>query len=327
MTKSSRTYNLRHYNRVTTISNSLDWTFPLLLAAAVVVLVWTVFAMLGLPTGPIGDPVAARLAWAVGATLFGTVFVFALIQCHVLMFRNGLPEHAMPAAVLTNIAGLALTFTVALLNDWYLGPADMGRLLDATAFSLTGVRMLTAVFDGFACWAAIAIVATSSVILLNRVSTPEELSRQIRASRILLSVGSALLITGVSQSAALHRWPAQEIVLLKQSKCCEDLLADEAKPTDVQAFQATVQSTAMAISTSAGTVCSLVLAAAYLPLGLLLRRRAYDLVKPWERTEAWLTMHSLGLNPTQQLGKVLLMLGPLLASGPVTALLNFISQR
>jgi hypothetical protein len=60
---------------------------------------------------------------------------------------------------------------------------------------------------------------------------------------------------------------------------------------------------------------------------MLLRKRAYEIVIPWQRTEAWLAMHSLGLRPMQQLGKVLLMLAPLLAGGPVTALLQFITTK
>jgi hypothetical protein len=187
-------------------------------------------------------------------------------------------------------------------------------------FTLRGVRALSGMFDGFAFWAAFVVVATSCAILRNDAVSQEELSRQIRASRILLSVGSALLITGVAQTSALHRWPATEIDLVQ--KCCAGMVGQLKR----EVLQQEVYTTALAISTTAGTACSLVLAAAYLPLGLLLRQRAYEVVRPWERTEAWLAMHGLSLKPTQQLGKVLLMLGPFIAGGPITSLISLLTQ-
>jgi len=308
------------YERVATASSENAWTFPLLLGATVVSIVWMVISSVGLPTGPIGEALSARLTWAVTAMLFGTVFVFAIIQCHVLMFRCGRPEDALSLTVATTIMGLATTLYLSWNNDMYLGPSRMKALLEGTAFTLKGVRVLTAMFDGLAFWAAFVVLGTSCAILRNDIVSPEELSRQIRASRILLSVGSALLITGVAQSSALHRWPAAEIDLARQ--CCSGTVG-LLKP---DALQKEVYATALAISTTAGAACSLILAAAYLPLGLLLRQRAYRVVRPWERTEAWLAMHGLSLKPMQQLGKVFLMLGPFLAGGPMTSLISIMTQ-
>jgi hypothetical protein len=312
------------YDRVTGTSATYAWTFPLLMAVAVVAIVWTVLYSLDLWPGPVGDALSARLTWGVSCTLFASAFVFALVQCHILMFRCGQPDDAMAAAALTTGGGVLAVLWMALNNDIYLGPAKMKQLLDATAFTLHGVRVLSSICDGLAVWAGLLVLATSCVILRRETDEPKELSRQLRASRILLNVGSALLITGVSQSAALHRWPVHDAE--RAAACCPAMLPSATDAGKLSAFQKDVQTTALAISTTVGTACSLVLVAAYMPLGVLLRQRAYAVITPWERTEAWLAMHGMSLQPMQQLGKVLLMLAPLLAGGPVTYLLNLISR-
>ena len=312
------------YKLVTHTSATYAWTFPLLMAVAIVVIVCTVLFSLDLWPGPVGDPLSARLTWGVACTLFAGAFVFALVQCHVLMFRCGLADDAMTASVLTTVGGVMAVLLMGFNSDIYLGPEKMKQLLDATAFTLPGVRVLSSICDGLAVWAGLLVVATSCVILRHQTTKSNELSRQLRASRILLNVGSALLITGVSQSAALHRWPVHEAE--RAAACCPAMLLSASDAGKLSAFQKEVQTTALAISTTVGTACSLVLVAAYMPLGVLLRQRAYAVIEPWERTEAWLAMHGMSLQPTQQLGKVLLMLAPLLAGGPVTFLLNLISR-
>jgi hypothetical protein len=148
----------------------------------------------------------------------------------------------------------------------------MKRLPDGTVFSVAGIRTLTGVFDGFAAWSALAILATSCTILRNSEVSERDLSREIRASRLLLYVGSALLITGVTEVSTLHTWPSQEPALAV--KCCPDLLKGASDPTALRDFQTKIQTTALAVSSMTGMACSLILAAAYLPLGLLLRQRA-----------------------------------------------------
>lgn len=308
------------YERVTTTSSSHAWTFPLLMAGAVVVIVWVVLASLGLWHGPLGDGLSARLTWGVACTLFAGAFVFALVQCHILMFRCGEPDDAMRASAVTTIGGVAAILWMAFNSDIYLGPQLMKQLLDATAFTLAGVRVLSSICDGLAVWAGLLVLATSCTILRRQPEGPKELSRQLRASRILLNVGSALLITGVSQTAALHRWPMHD------AQGASRVVASAGTAQGLAEFQKLVQTTALAVSTTVGTACSLILVATYMPLGVLLRQRAYEVIQPWERTEAWLAMHGMSLQPTQQLGKVLLMLAPLLAGGPVTFLLNLISK-
>ncbi len=129
-----------------------------------------------------------------------------------------------------------------------------------------------------------------------------------------MHTGAALLIAGVAETSALHKWPATEPLV---AGC----------PAVPVPGDAVVQSVASSISTSVGTIFSMVLAAAYLPLGIILRQRAYRLIKPWERTEAWLAVHGFALLPTQQLANVLLILSPLIAGGPVSYLLSLLSRK
>lgn len=304
------------YASVVDLSARNAWTFPLVLAAGVVIAVWAVVHQLELPEAPLGPALVARLTWGLAAMLFAVFFVFSVIELHVLMFRCGREQDAQRASLLTTIAGVTAVLVAMWNADLYLGPTRMATLLESSAFALTGVKRLSAIFDGFALWAALLVLATSSVILRHEVTTQEDLSRQLRASRILLYVGSALLVTGVSQSVALHTWPA----------CCPPSATPPMDTQGIAAFQAEVRTSAEAVGAAAGTVCSLVLAAAYLPLGVMLRQRAYRVVKPWERAESWLAVHGLSLQPTQQLAKVLMILAPLLAGGPVSFLVGLLSR-
>lgn len=304
------------YASAVNLSARNAWVFPLVLAASVVITVWVVLQQLELGDAPLGPPLSARLTWGLAAMLFPVLFVFSVIELHVLMFRCGREQDARCASFLTTIAGVAAVVVAIWNADLYLGPTRMATLLEGSAFSLPGVKWLSAVFDGFAFWAGSLVLATSSVILRHDVTTQEDLSRQLRASRILLYVGSALLVAGVSQSVALHTWPA----------CCPPSSIPATDAQGIAAFRAEVRTSADAVGAAAGTICSLVLAGAYLPLGVMLRQRAYRVVKPWERAESWLAVHGFSLQPTQQLAKVLMILGPLLAGGPVSFLVGLLSQ-
>jgi hypothetical protein len=240
------------------------------------------------------------------------------------MFRCGHPNHALAATAVTTTIGLVSTVLWAtVLPQAYLGPPEMQAYLDATAFCVGHVRTLTAIFDGFGVWAAVLIVATSGVILANEVNDAEELSRQMRGSKILMYCAAALLIGGVSEVGALHKWPGHET---GPTAACATPGTNQLFTEPLPARKTRIDASATAISTSVGTVGSLVLAAAYLPLAILLRQRAYRVVRPWERTETWLAIHGFALQPTQQLGKLLLILSPLMAGGPVSYLITLLSN-
>jgi len=303
-------------------SSRWAFLFPLLLAVVAAGSVLVVNWALDLKQGPVGDALSARLTWGIAAMLFLMFFAFTVVACNIVMFRCGAPQHAMFACVVTTVVGLlaTLVWTVFLPNT-YLGPPTMKRYLDATAFCVGHVRTLTALLDGLATWAAVLVVATSGVILANEVEDPGDLSRQLRGSKILMYCAAALLITGVSAVGALHKWPGHETAPVSQNCTNTDAQQMFADPNGKKK----VDSTAVAVSTTIGTVASLILAAAYLPLAIVLRQRAYRVVKPWERTETWLAVHGFALQPTQQLAKLFLILSPLMAGGPVSYLITLLS--
>lgn len=295
-------------------SFNVAWFFPALLAIAALSIAVAIAFVLRLEGAPLGAPLAARISWAVAAMLFSVFFVFTLVACHTVMFRCGCAEHAVPVSIATTIAGAAWTLLMLALRDSpYVGPDLMQDHLDNSAFLLEGVKPALALFNGFAVWAALVVIATSSVVIANEIDprdddSQEQLSRQFRGAKILTYCAAALLVTGVFEIAALHQWPAHGI----------DGLSDETR--------AAIEKTGAALSTGAGTIATLVLAAAYLPLIMVLRQRAYRVVRPWERTEAWLAMHGFALQPTQQLAKLLLILSPLLAGGPISYLITLLSE-
>ena len=307
---------------VTTMSSALAWLFPVVLAVVVAIALWSVVTGLDLKNLSVeGDVASARLTWGISAMFLMLAFAFAVVACNVVMFRCGNPRHALLASTGTTTFGIAATLaSVFLFQGTYLGPAEMKAHLDATVFCVGHVRTLATIFDGLGLWSGAVVIATSAVILANEVATAEELSRQLRGSKILMYCAAALLISIVAEVGALHKWPAHA---LASGKTCTAtgttaaITAEERKAIETEAT---------AISAAVGTIGSLVLAAAYLPLGILLRQRAYRVVKPWERTEAWLSIHGFALQPTQQLGKVLLILSPLLAGGPISYLITLLSS-
>lgn len=303
----------------------VGWVLPILLVVTIAIVVWVLTAILGLPTSGTGDGLSARLTWATAAMLFTVLFVFSVVLFITIMFACGDRIDAMFATVATTLLGLLAIVLALWKSDGYAGPADMHELLKATAFCLEGVRSVTAVFDGFAVWAALLVVATSAVIARHEVTSEEDLSLQLRYAAALTYVAAALLIAGVSETSALHKWPAHDF---HPGATCPRPLPPpwSALPQTATGYEKEVNTTATAISASVGTVFSLILAATYLPLGLLLRQRAYRVVQPPSRTEAWLGVHGFSIQPTQQLAKVLVVLSPLLAGGPVSYLISLLSK-
>jgi hypothetical protein len=315
------------------VSPTIAWAFPVLLAITIVIVVSVVAACLGLKNSGTGDALMARLTWATAAMLFTVLFVFFLVVCVVLMFVCGKDEDAMIATTAATSVGAVALLLCVTHADAYLGPKDMHDLLDQTAFCLGGVRTISAWLDGFAIWSAILVIATSCVIARNEIETSslsthekeQDLSVQLRGAKVLMYTAAALLIAGVAETSALHKWPANDTV---EGTVCPRALplkwSELARTRDK--YVAAVDTTATAISTAVGTVASLVLAAAYLPLAFLLRQRAYHIITPYARTEAWLGIHGFALQPTQQLAKVLLVLSPLVAGGPLSYLITLLSR-
>lgn len=319
---------------IMSLSRRLAWIFPAVLTLSIIATVWAVVEVTQYHTSPLGEPLVARITWAVPAMLFLVLFAFALITCNVLMFVCGDPRDARIALLLTTAGGLlSVAISVYCKHD-YLGPPEMHDLLQGTAFCLPGVETLTAVFNGLSVWAALLVVATSSVIARYRIedtsksvaAKEEELSRQLRGARILMYTAAALLIAGVAEVAALHKWPALDTAI---GLVCPKPLPSPWNGLIAKGFsdyKTAVDTSATAISSAVGAVFSLLLTAAYLPLGILLRQRAYRIIRPYAKTEAWLGLHGFSLQPTQQLAKVLLIFSPLLAGGPLSYLVTLLSQ-
>lgn len=299
--------------RVRDTSFDIAWTFPIVLAAVALIISLAMAYAIGLRAATLGEPIAARVSWGMAAMLFALFFVFTLVACHTVMFKCGEPGNAVIASLITTVAGVVWTgVSVSQWRNPYVGPAAMQAFLDASVFQYGAVKIATALFHGLAVWAALVVVATSALLIASEIDprdddAQEQLSRQFRQTKILTYCAAALLVTGVFVIAALHQWPAHELTLTPEEKT-------------------SLERTGAAISTGAGTIATLVLASAYLPLIMVLRQRAYRVVRPWERTETWLAVHGFALQPTQQLAKLLLILSPLIAGGPISYLITLLSE-
>ena len=314
------------------------WVFPLALAGLVAVSALTMTTGVSLASIGEDQDLGARLTWGVSAILFFVLFSFFVVLCHTFMFKCGRPQDAMLGLGVSMTFGILSVLWGFVPGNPYIGPHWIAERLHQTVFSSPIVRIATGVASGCALWAAVLLVMTSAVILRNEVDVKgltrerrfveaENLSRQLRASQMLMQSAAALLVAGVTLTAALHAWPARDERLAAQAEAqrqtappSESANTDAGKGAPRDIPHSPLEAAGVAMSTAVGAVFSVLLGAAYLPLGVILRQRAYIVIYPWDRAEMWLNIHGFAIQPTQQFAKILLILGPLIATGPVSYL-------
>ncbi|MDX1502746.1 MAG: hypothetical protein R3325_10325 [Thermoanaerobaculia bacterium] len=134
------------------------------------------------------------------------------------------------------------------------------------------------------------------------------LAGQTRRLRTLLFVGTALLVAGLLEIAALLRWPAVQL----------------AKPEGEAVRQA-----ADALAVAAGTLLTVLLLATYGVAALILRARIASLAREEaldaKAVTAELEEQGAGVGLFQQVARLVALLAPLLAGGPVTTILDMLT--
>jgi|CXWL01.1.fsa_nt_gi hypothetical protein len=318
------------------------WLFPVLMGTCVVFSVWFVWWALRLQAAEPAADLSGRLTWAVSSMMFFVLFAFFYVLCATCMFKCGKDPAPAYALVGSTFAG-AITVWELAGSDVYLGPRWLKAKLEESPFAVGNVRLVSSILDGVAIWAAILLLTTSAVILANEIAEDviekdKALSRQLRASRMLMQAATALLITGVASTTALHRWPLESLPAMASADSRTALPAgnsgndaDEQRQkrdtaTEDQETRRQIEQATIAIGAAVGTVFSMLLGAAYLPLGIVLRQRAYRVITPWQRADTWLTVHGFSIAPSQQFARILLILSPLLASGPIGYLIKLLNS-
>lgn len=138
----------------------------------------------------------------------------------------------------------------------------------------------------------------------------EALQKQTSRLRTTLYFGTAFLVAGTLENLAMHRLPVA--------------LAGEAEAESLQRI-------AESVAGATGTVWTLLLLAIYLPAASLLKAQtgslARDAVLRGESkdSEEWLKGTGLSSSVTEQLGRLLALMGPFLVGVPGSEIIRFIS--
>jgi hypothetical protein len=175
-----------------------------------------------------------------------------------------------------------------------------GTCTESACNPVKAYRELT---KGLSVVAIIGLVFSCSATLLAGARDLHYLADQTRRLRIGLFIAAALLVAGVMEVSLLLHWPTAR------------LPARDA---------AAIIALADTVSIGNGTVLSLLLVATYGVASLVVldrvRERAAEIEPDRTRREEWLADNDLASMPTQQLLRVLALVAPLVAGGPLTSL-------
>jgi len=256
---------------------------------------------------------SGRYLWVFLAAV-GTILGFvAFITSYLLISKSPANARAATLVVVSLLLGLALYF----VPD-HLMPV-MGAIFNNTIGNSVAKIGLPVIYEAmrllnaFTYAAAFSLVfASCAILLLSDANTDkaaadndglskklELISERMGYLKVILYVGTFLLIAGVLRMSALSQWTLSYI-----------------SPNAVEA----AQSFSNSVVAVAGGFNTLILAAVYLPAAYILQRRARLAViesplKPEER-EQKLKEKGLTFSFRESLPRVVAMLGPLLA-GPI----------
>ena len=245
---------------------------------------------------------------AYGIGLFGfTVYqahagkrLLAIVSIGTMLMLSGLIGLFYHAETQGALFQLVYNFTFTILKQ--SGLYDTAYLLNIDKVMLI-TNILAIIVP------SMAILAACSTLAPSQGANHEELSqvaRQMQQLKGVLNAGSALLFSGILHMNAWLRWPAS-------------LLTD-------QSIQTEYSETVLAISMFWGTAFTLMLVATYGPASSYLGTQARELVEQAaregtiENPQQWLKDHHFSVTLGEQLPRISVLLGPMLA-GPIGSIL------
>ena len=266
----------------------------------------------------------ARFLWSTSVLLFFFIAIALVIAAIVVMrqclSRAGLRFYLAIGIGLCLAAGLHLIYggatdsgTNAIFHFTFDSLTRSGQF---DTFQLTVVqRVVFALNAGVVIAPCIALFAACATLTEGDRRQAGDLLVHLRAQmrrlKMLLNLGSALLVVGVLHMVVWLRWPAA-------------LITDPKVSAEIIGFSAS-------LSMFWGAAFTLLIVAFYVPASYVLSRRAErgiaecpDKADGLDARE-WLKRQGLSITPTQQLPQVAMMLAPLLA-GPVGTALSSLSN-
>jgi hypothetical protein len=257
----------------------------------------------------------ARITW--GLTSIGFVLVsigaigtavYVIWSCfHELPRRDQVLGRWWIAACAAPFAAVAIFGADLILSE----PAATTALRIATLHRTTATDAVAAdsLFDQLSYVIFLLLAAAASAALLwptGDKKSPAVLRRRIARVQALLFIGATALALRALEMYFLYRWPAAWLTgPLAQS----------------------VDEIALAVSTAYGSFYTAILASLYLPAAFILRSRASWLADEsvagsTEDHETWLTKSGLRFLPFQEFGRLLVILAPLIAGGPLAKVIG-----
>lgn len=266
---------------------------------------------------------ATRIAWAVTGVVTAVAVVVALgvaVQSLARSVASWPRQHRLAALAGVVVVGLLLVADQWLPggSEWFLAEPQLTTDLRretlrqaALAKAIAVEAWLTTLAYGVYC----LLLGASCALLVSPArggKRPiEELAGRLRRLQRLLYAGAAVLVAAVIEMHAFYRWPGA-------------WLPEEAARH--------VDRLATVISTSTGTVCTLLLLGLYFPALLVLRYRAdYAVAEEMpaaSEAERQERLNAMGLtfSSLPELKRLAAVFGPLLAGGPLPTLLGLLES-
>lgn len=247
------------------------------------------------PVVRIASELRARIVWALSALGLTVALLGSLVFAWGSMLLEVSPRGRASVAFAAFVV-LGLSIVIWLRRTVVL-PDVLQLLVNALSGTVREVRELSK-GAGFAAIASMLLALC--VTLAPGERSAEAVSARLSSLRRWLYVAAALLVAGLLEVAFLLHWPVARL-----------------EGVEAQA----VAKLADTVTTAAGTLLSILLALTYGSAVWILRARALSLAPTEERGE-WMSAQGFGSSLGQHLVRVVALLAPLVAGGPLTALLD-----
>jgi hypothetical protein len=257
----------------------------------------------------------ARIAWGLASIGFSLVTIAAVATALYVLgscFRELSHRDRVAGAVLIACCVVPFIAIVFLGSDLVLSePAVTTALRKATLHQTSATAAVSAdsLFDNLSYLIFLLLAAAASAAVLWPTTdgkSPALLRRRVARVHALVLIGATALALRALEMYFLYRWPGAWLTgPMAQS----------------------VDEIALAVSTAYGSFFTGILASIYLPVAFVLRSRANSLADDAvlggaEDHEGWLTKSGLRFQPFQEFGRLLAVLAPLLAGGPVAKIIG-----
>jgi len=245
----------------------------------------------------------ASIGWALAALALAIALLVSLTVPWVVAFQALDPVSDRIRLSILGIGLIVLTVMAlaAYSQERQILPHVHQVLVDHLSAGVKQYRELTKAL----ALAAVTLIFASISATLYMPRPPTLIALRAQAERLqtLLYISAGILVAGVLEIAFLLRWPAARLDPI------------DAEPIIVLGN---------VVSTGAGTLLTLLLLATYGTAALIMRRRIADISREVVASERaqWLARHGFKSTPTGQLLRVIAMIAPLIAGGPVVQLLE-----